>query len=128
MSSALDLVQWYSERSGYQEIMRQEVGNALWNYIHTLAEWTPPISSSQQLAFESLKAAVKAFPCHQCAEHGESYLGQHPFDGDLKMYAWQFHNTVNVGLNKPQQPTKILCQYSIVDHDCEVEGMNVERL
>jgi len=121
-------VQWYSERQGYADIMRKEVGNALWNYIHTLAEWTPPLESSQRLAYDSLKAAVKAFPCHKCAEHGEAYLSTHPFNNDLKIYAWEFHNAVNVATNKPQEPKSILCQYSVVDHDCELEEMNVEGL
>jgi hypothetical protein len=120
-----EIIQWYNERSGLGEIMRKDVGNALWNYLHTLAEWTPPEPARQNRVFEVVKKNVEVFPCQKCAKHGLEYIEKHPFDPEigLKDYLWEFHNFINNGLGKKVYGRDILKQYSVVDHECEANEL-----
>ena len=110
-------LEWRQERDGLGDIMRKEVGNALWNYLHTLAEWTSP--DKEQNVFEVVRKNIEVFPCHKCSEHCVKYIDEHPFNGDLKQYLWEFHNFVNQGIGKTVYPKDILKQYSVVSHDCK---------
>jgi hypothetical protein len=104
MTDALDLLRWNLLHEGRADEMRKNVGNAFWNYQHTLAEWIPPKPHDQSLAFRNLLSGVKAFPCPKCSNHGLEYLNEHPFDpntDDFKKYVWEFHNSVNEKLGKP---------------------------
>jgi hypothetical protein len=104
MTDFSKIIQWNLQHEGRAEEMRKKVGNAFWNYQHTLAEWIPPDDAKQKLAFENLKLGVKTFPCESCSKKGMEYIYAHPFNNDLKTYVWQFHNAVNHKLNKPEYP------------------------
>jgi len=110
-TSAVNLIKWYALHDGRVEEMRKQVGNAFWNYQHTLAEWTIPDEQHQRAAFENLKSGVKTFPCPRCSSKGSLYLDANPIDltkEDFKTYVWKFHNVVNAKLGKPQFPIEKL--------------------
>lgn len=106
-ANALKLLQWNLQHQGRADEMRKAVGNAFWNYQHTLAEWIPPEPAKQKAAFENLVSNVANFPCPNCAEKGLMYLKSNPIDlkkEDFAHYVWRFHNVVNQKLGKPQFP------------------------
>ena len=98
------IIEWNLKHEGRGDEMKKKVGNALWNYLHTLAEWTAPNEEKQRTAFNALKSNIEAFPCKDCSTHGMRYILDHPFDNNFKEYIWKFHNAVNEKLNKPQYP------------------------
>jgi len=106
-------LEWYNQRIGYSDVMRKEVGNAFWNYVHTLAEWTPP--SKEQEVYEVIKKNIEVFPCEKCSQHGLEYLEKHPFNPlieNLKIFLWRFHNDINRAIGKKAEDISILADYS----------------
>ena len=108
---------WHQKHNN-PDLMRKEVGNALWQYRHTLAEWTKPDPVSQEKAFTSLVADVEAFPCDKCASGGMKWVASHPFDPEsdsIKVYTWELHNAVNQHVENKIQPIEILKIYEPMD-------------
>jgi hypothetical protein len=134
--SALDLVTWYKLHQNRGDEMKKKAGNATWNYLHTLAEWTMPTEPQQRKAYNALRAAIVAFPCEQCSNHGVKYLNNNPYlpsKESFKEYVWRFHNAVNKNLGKPEVPlpdeyssTITVESFSNMNDQETVEALGVE--
>lgn len=97
----------------------EEWGPLVWWILHTLAEkagkQSNPITMGDEMRAWPLfvKTLVAVIPCPYCKEHFQDYLQTHPFSLPPDYYEWKtyipryfydFHEAVNVRLNKPSFP------------------------
>jgi hypothetical protein len=78
-----------------------------WNWLHRFAiEFArDPAPAQKQLALLRLWNFVVHLPCGECRWHASLYLVQNPpaltSTYTFRLWAWLFHNTVNLRLGKP---------------------------
>ena len=87
---------------------KKDWGNATWYLFHTLAE---KINEQYFLAnkiefFTIISLICNTLPCPTCAEDSTKILNSVNFiiinsKQDLKQFFYEFHNKVNIKLNKP---------------------------
>lgn len=81
-----------------------------WNWLHRLARQYPerPSRGFQRLTLLRLWNFVVNLPCAECRWHASQYMLQSPpalkSSGPFQIWAWLFHNTVNLRLGKPFFP------------------------
>jgi len=100
---------WYNENIAKSKEMREQVGQALWNYRHTLAKYVPPDPKSQFNAYKSLISDVASFPCHKCRDHGLEWLRNNKFnpkEENIETYTCRFHNAVSQSICETQNICK----------------------
>jgi len=85
---------------------KKEWGNATWYLFHTLAKKLKPESSNDILElYNQIYHICANLPCPDCSNHAISTLKTLNSKNiktieDLVIVMWQFHNKVNVTLNK----------------------------
>lgn len=87
------------------------IGPGIWIVIHQTAKRAIDEPSKQSFV-NLMKMLADQFPCDKCRRHINEYLQENPFEpywninndiGDpigLFKWSWNFHNTVNLRLNK----------------------------
>jgi hypothetical protein len=78
-----------------------------WHWLHTTAinySHTPTRRDARDV-FTQIWRFVTQLPCIECRTHAVTYVRAHPpnlkNNSTLQNWAWQFHNNVNMRLNKP---------------------------
>lgn len=80
---------------------------ASWKFLHMLAEGYSdlPSSKEQNDMLNFLRFFAKIYPCQVCKTHTEAYFRRYPPNvksrRNLIKYFHDFHNSVNISLNKP---------------------------
>lgn len=92
------------------------LGPGYWDRL-TLMAWEARTATKQKEACDEFRYTCRTFPCTVCQGHCHEYVDQHPpeeFIGKevmvhgvsepigLFVWIWQFHNAVNLRLNKPK--------------------------
>ena len=78
-----------------------------WNWVHCLTQEYPetPSRAVRQLTLLRLWNFVVNLPCAECRWHASLHMIQNPPVLDsahaFQIWAWLFHNTVNIRLGKP---------------------------
>lgn len=89
--------------------MTKTWGPSTWKFFHTLAEQIPE-TTFQNNSTEICNMYVSIcsnLPCIECTKHARQYVGRtlNPrfiqTKSQLKQFLFDFHNSVNVRLNKP---------------------------
>ena len=93
------------QRSPYEERgppTKQELGQAGWTLLHTMAANFPerPTARQQARAVAFLRALGDLYPCELCASHFRMHMQQHPIAStsreELSLWMCEAHNEVNV--------------------------------
>lgn len=93
------------QRSPYEERgppTKQELGQAGWTLLHTMAAKFPerPTARQQARAVAFLRALGDLYPCELCASHFRMHMQQHPIAStsreELSLWMCEAHNEVNV--------------------------------
>lgn len=91
------------------------IGPGTWSVIHTLAYKARNIEKQRDFIY-FMKEICESFPCVVCKGHCKEYINNHPIEDYLGIlvdingekfmigmfvWAWKFHNAVNVRIKKP---------------------------
>lgn len=76
--------------------------------MHVMAKWADEGSEQDKKTYcKNMERLMNDFPCSSCKEHCLAYISRkNPRryvnkDQGLFIWSWDFHNTVNLRLNKP---------------------------
>ena len=89
-------------------VSREELGNATWLLLHTMAAQWPdsPTRAQRRSALEFVRGLSVAYPCAVCGAHFRALLKEIPprvgSGGDFRAWACEAHNRVNEQLGKPR--------------------------
>jgi len=101
------------------------IGPGYWSLLHT-ESWRADTKKKQLTFCRFLRNLSETFPCPVCADHFRRYLEVNPPEtyvglrfclyGTLKpiglfIYVWEFHNSVNRRLKKPQVDLETACYW-----------------
>lgn len=87
-----------------------EWGPRGWNWLHVVAISYPlhPTSTDARIAFRRIWSFVSHLPCAVCRIHATRFVLRNPPNlastDALQVWAWGFHNAVNLRLGKPSIP------------------------
>tara|TARA_B110000503_G_C6746214_1_gene249692 strand:- start:176 stop:469 length:294 start_codon:yes stop_codon:yes gene_type:complete len=87
----------------YKEIL----GNKTWDFLHTLADGLPnKLSKKESKEFKKFFLYLsKIYPCEECQIFFAKYIDKFDIDSSnrilISKYLIDFHNIVNIKLNKP---------------------------
>lgn len=101
-------------KKNYQNITKNDWGNAFWFILHFLFDNLPStLNNSQKVTCKACVVCIqKLIPCELCQNHMKEYMLEHNIDSYLSqshgafLWSWQFHNEVNTRLNKPLMDIK----------------------
>lgn len=102
---------------------KQELGQAGWTLLHTLAANYPEQPSARQRARgeQLMRVLGDFYPCPVCAAHLRQHIAQHPVDASSRaafsLWMCEAHNEVNVRNGKE----RFYCDLGVLDHrwkDC----------
>lgn len=89
-------------------LSKQLWGNHIWYFMHCLAE---KIKSEYFLEeknniIDIIKKISNNLPCPECSDHANTLLKKYNFKNindknQLKKFLYEFHNSINIKLNKP---------------------------
>lgn len=74
------------------------IGPGIWVTIHLLAY------KKDKIFPDYMRFLSESFPCTVCRDHIRKYISAYPVptgDNEFFKWSWQFHNEVNIRLNKP---------------------------
>tara|TARA_B110000444_G_scaffold258722_1_gene300397 strand:- start:6592 stop:7041 length:450 start_codon:yes stop_codon:yes gene_type:complete len=98
--------------------MYKEWGPICWIFLHTIIEKMKKeyFDSKKGMLFEIIYIICSNLPCPNCKKHSINYLKNNKIRkcntiNDLRMYMFNFHNTVNIRLNKKIFESKDLEKY-----------------
>ena len=98
--------------------MSKSWGTPTWYFFHTWAEKIKEehYNDIKTDIFGHIKRLCSVLPCPDCRDHASEYLkhfnvGQMPTKQHMKMFLFNFHNTVNARLGHPQYQLKDLDMY-----------------
>lgn len=98
--------------------MYKEWGPICWIFLHTIVEKIKPKSfdSKKEILFQIISDICNNLPCPNCRKHSSNYLNNNNIRKcntihDLRMFIFNFHNTVNRRLNKKIFESKDLEKY-----------------
>lgn len=83
------------------------LGRSCWIFLHNLAEnWSEIDNYNTESNFKSFMYFLsEIYPCDKCRIHMKKYFDKHPIVAknkkEIKLYLCNFHNAVNLRLNKP---------------------------
>lgn len=86
------------------------IGPGTWYSIHILAKNSTTTKSIVEF-IKFMNIIANNFPCQKCRNHIKEYLDKHDINNYMKThsgkyalfeYTWEFHNTVNKRLGKPE--------------------------
>lgn len=86
---------------------REELGNATWGFLHTMASYYPkhPSTEQQEDMTKFVNLFAKFFPCHECADDLREKLKTfQPITSsrrDFENWMCELHNDVNRRIGKP---------------------------
>lgn len=102
--------------------MSKRWGEPTWYFFHTFIEKITPFrySSIHVEIINIYETICKNLPCPLCRDHAMKYLKGNNIKGmvtrdKMKMFLFNFHNDVNVRLNKSKQPIQMLEQYKRIN-------------
>jgi Erv1 / Alr family len=102
-------------------------GVTTWTFLHTVAErWK---NEDISLLMSTILLILTNTPCKQCSDDSKLYLENNLFTtdtirtkNDLRMYLFEFHNSVNIKLNKTKFEFKdVMKMYSKIDFNAIYE-------
>lgn len=82
---------------------REKWGPGRWQSIHLTAAWAD--TPAKVAVFNTwIRHQISNLPCEECRMHASQYLEANPPEDaeDPFIWSWQFHNTVNRRLGKPE--------------------------
>jgi len=89
-------------------VTRDELGRAMWLFLHTLAAQYPddPTRQQQRDSRDLISILSRMYPCAECAAHFEKVVRRVPPDvscgAALRQWTCVVHNEVNARLGKPE--------------------------
>jgi hypothetical protein len=113
----------------YTNIDKKRWGNSIWFTIHWLcANVNDQMTHTQKINIKALLVCLRfLLPCGECRNHMSTYLATINIDRflntryNLYLWSWEFHNSVNIRLNKPTVDFKSsYFYYSIPKYGYEV--------
>lgn len=99
---------WYWPR-----VPKPEWARRGWTWLHGLAIRFPqePTHQARARALAEIWRFFNALPCAECRFHATAYYRTVPPDvssgAALQVWAWRFHNAVNIRLHKPFYPFEV---------------------
>ncbi len=81
-----------------EDIDREQLGRSTWYLLHKMVKHADTEDHGAFTRF--MKTLSVLYPCPHCREHIKEYLESHPVEMSEK-WMCEFHNAVNVRLNKP---------------------------
>lgn len=92
------------------QTIKQQLGQASWRLLHTIAAKFPVEPTHQQKAtlLNFLYTFAKVYPCGDCAKHFTQVLADHPPENEVEsrgavtQWMCKVHNVVNKRLKKPE--------------------------
>ena len=89
-------------------VTRDELGRAMWLFLHTLAAQYPddPTRQQERDTRDLISILGRMYPCAECAAHFEEVVRRVPPDvssgAALRQWTCEVHNEVNARLGKPE--------------------------
>ena len=86
---------------------KEELGNKTWSFLHTFFRGIPEkISKRNEVLIKKfIKYLAKLYPCRECQQVFLNYIEEYDIDYSKKAqiikYFIEFHNFINIKLNKP---------------------------
>jgi len=91
--------------SRYSRITKDLWGISYWVMMHYLA--ANAVGRQVPLAFKAFITCLRdLIPCDECKVHMKAYIETHPYEPQLFIWTWKFHNDVNKRLRKHSIPLK----------------------
>jgi hypothetical protein len=95
------------ENWNWPNISKDEWGPIAWNWLHltSISYSNKPTIDDAKLMFKRIWNFAKNIPCMECRMHAIRYIVLKPpslqSNINLQLWAFNFHNDVNVRINKP---------------------------
>jgi hypothetical protein len=94
-------------------------GPATWALLHTIAAKIKPtvFFAHKHIFIHLIKTICNTLPCETCAQHASlllsNYNNYHKIISikDYQIFLWEFHNIINIKLNKQEKSKDILENY-----------------
>lgn len=91
-------------------IMAKIWGSSTWLFFHSFAEHISDTcyQKNKENICSLIRSVCMNLPCHECTKHAKQYVKYSlsprfiKTKDELKYYLFQFHNSVNIRLNKKQ--------------------------
>tara|TARA_B100000530_G_scaffold303166_1_gene225407 strand:+ start:33 stop:479 length:447 start_codon:yes stop_codon:yes gene_type:complete len=113
--------------------MVKQWGPITWILFHTIAEKCNAQNYPQNKGtlLSIIKEICSKLPCPDCRYHATTYMknisvGHIPAKNDFIKMIYDFHNTVNKRLNKPEYPFKDLEKYKRANYPLVLKKFNYE--
>ena len=93
-------------------------GQATWAFLHTLSVKIKPehFNLNKNNLIELVKSICFLLPCEDCSHHAFILLSNYNYSKiktlkDFQIWIWEFHNIINLKLNKPEKPFTFIHNY-----------------
>ena len=93
-------------------------GPVTWALMHTIVCKVNPkyFKAYKHDLINLIKTICSSLPCEYCASHASRLLKNYNYSiikthKDFKRWLWEFHNIINIKLNKPEKDKNIINNY-----------------